>query len=159
MKKILVSVILFLSIFMSNQLLASPNIKEESCLEAAIKTANVNQIISQDNFTTANKIDTDFTGQYLDKWKNEVTIKGPAKDGAIIFEIHIATASGCMADISGMAYLTGPGLASYYDDPKVSKCQLNFSFDNGVLEIMQSEECQYYGGPSCGLTGTYTKKD
>ena len=113
---------------------------------------------NSNSLTPSNREDTDFTGLYFDKLKNEVIIEGPSKNGAIKFEIHVATASGCIADISGTAYLTGPSLASYYDDPKISKCQLNFSFYKGVLGIRQSEECQYHNGPSCGFEGTYTKK-
>lgn len=102
------------------------------------------------------KTESDFTGTYEDNFGNTIEIKGPAKDGAITFTILVAT-EGCAGDISGIAYLSTHAVANYSDNTEDSKCHLNFTFNEGTVEVMEYD-CQNYHGARCGFSGSYKKK-
>ena len=99
--------------------------------------------------------DSDWTGTYFDKFGRLLKITGPAKDGALQFELTPQNSASCQEDTwKGTAYLTATSVANYMD--KGSECHFNFTFNPGQIEL-QEYDCSH--GAACGtFDGFYTQK-
>ena len=112
-----------------------------------------------DNLILKNKISyksknySNWSGIYVDKFGTTLKIKGPAPDGAVIFE-YLQTSQSCIGQIEGTAYLTSNYVANYQDE---GQCHLTFTYNPGTIQISENN-CDEYRGASCGTFDGFFKK-
>jgi hypothetical protein len=124
----------------------------DPCVEPFVFEMNTNR--GEEQINTNNEL-IDWTGKYVDKFNNVLTIVGPTKSGEVKFTFSDRSSASCQElSLKGIALLYRIYVANYQEEG--SQCHLNFSWGGDEIEVREYD-CDH--GASCGdYNGVYVKR-
>lgn len=136
------------------------NIKDTTKLSDIERSTQGTTEASEVNKVTEATVDVsidqfaDWSGEYYTKDNKLLELLGPSETGGVDMDITYDDIE-CIG-FWALAQLEKSGVANFYDTG--SKCQINLTYNPGVVEL-HSYDCSAYESTKCGgFSGTYTLK-